>query len=55
MVLPSAVGGLIESIGARAMVFLIFGSLVLTFLAFLGLARPRPDRSIPEGAKITDV
>jgi FHS family Na+ dependent glucose MFS transporter 1 len=55
MVLPSAVGGLIESIGARAMVFLIFGSLVLTFLAFLGLARLRPDRSIPEGAKTTDV
>ena len=42
MVLPSAVGGVIESAGAHAMVLLIFCSLILTLLAFFGILRLRP-------------
>ena len=42
MVLPSAVGQVIESTGPRAMVYLIFGSLVFTLLAFFGMLRLRP-------------
>ncbi len=42
MILPSAVGGVIESAGANAMVLLIFGSLVLTLLAFFAILRLRP-------------
>jgi FHS family Na+ dependent glucose MFS transporter 1 len=41
MVLPSAVGKVIESSGPRAMVYLIFCSLVGTLLAFFGLVRLR--------------
>jgi len=42
MVLPSVVGQVIESTGAQAMVYLIFGSLVLNLLAFFGILRLRP-------------
>ena len=42
MVLPSAVGQVIESAGPRAMVYLIFGSLVLNLLAFIAMIRLRP-------------
>ena len=42
MVLPSLVGQVIESTGAQAMVYLIFGSLVLNLLAFFGMLRLRP-------------
>jgi FHS family Na+ dependent glucose MFS transporter 1 len=54
MVLPTAVGKAIESLGPRSMVFLIFGSLCLTFLAFLGLVRLRPTSIVPEEAKVAD-
>jgi len=55
MVLPSAVGGVIESAGASAMVLLIFGSLVLTLLAFFGILRLRPAQPAPEEVKAIDV
>ena len=42
MVLPSAVGQVIESAGPRAMISLIFGSLVLNLLAFVAMLRLRP-------------
>ncbi|HVM70947.1 MAG TPA: MFS transporter [Anaerolineales bacterium] len=42
MVLPSAVGKIIEGSGPRTMVYLVFGSLVLNLLAFAGLLRLRP-------------
>jgi FHS family Na+ dependent glucose MFS transporter 1 len=42
MVLPSAVGQVIESTSPRAMVSLIFCSLVLNLLAFIGMTRRRP-------------
>jgi MFS transporter, FHS family, Na+ dependent glucose transporter 1 len=42
MVLPTMVGKIIEGSGARAMVYLVFGSLVLNFLAYLGMLRLRP-------------
>jgi FHS family Na+ dependent glucose MFS transporter 1 len=42
MVLPSVVGQVIESTGAQAMIYLIFGSLVLNLLAFFGMLRLRP-------------
>ncbi len=45
MVLPSAVGQVIESTGPRAMVYLIFGSLAMTLLAFFGMLRLRPAKS----------
>jgi FHS family Na+ dependent glucose MFS transporter 1 len=45
MVLPSAVGQLIESAGPRTMVYLIFGSLVLNLLAFFGMLRLRPPKT----------
>jgi MFS transporter, FHS family, Na+ dependent glucose transporter 1 len=45
MVLPSAVGQVIESTGPRAMVYLIFGSLVLNLLAFFGMLRLRPAKA----------
>jgi MFS transporter, FHS family, Na+ dependent glucose transporter 1 len=48
MVLPSAVGQIIESTGARTMVFLIFASLFCTLLAFLGLLRLRPAKPLVE-------
>jgi FHS family Na+ dependent glucose MFS transporter 1 len=48
MVLPSAVGQVIESTGPRAMVYLIFGSLVLNLLAFTGMLRLRPAKPQPQ-------
>jgi FHS family Na+ dependent glucose MFS transporter 1 len=44
MVLPTAVGKVIESSGPRAMVYLVFASLVLTLLAFAGMLRLRPPK-----------
>ncbi len=41
MVLPSAVGLVIESTGARSMIFIIFISLGFTLLAFFGMLRSR--------------
>jgi len=55
MVLPSAVGKVIESAGARTMIFLIFGSLLFTLLAFFGLLRLRPARPASEEAKALNV
>jgi hypothetical protein len=45
MVLPSAVGQVIESAGPRTMVYLIFCSLVLNLLAFFGMLRLRPSKT----------
>jgi len=42
MVLPSAVGQSHRTSGPRAMVYLVFGSLVLNLLAFTGMLRLRP-------------
>ena len=50
MVLPSAVGQVIESAGPRAMVSLIFGSLVLNLLAFVAMLRLRPAKLQEQGA-----
>lgn len=47
MVLPTAVGKVIESSGPRAMVYLVFGSLVLNLLAFTGMLRLRPVKKKP--------
>jgi FHS family Na+ dependent glucose MFS transporter 1 len=41
MVLPTLVGQVIEGSGPRAMVYLVFGSLVLNLLAFTGMLRLR--------------
>ncbi len=54
MVLPSAVGQVIESSGPRAMVYLIFGSLVFTLLAFFGLARMRPAAKTADEVKVPE-
>ena len=45
MVLPTLVGKIIEGSGARAMVYLVFGSMVLNFAAFLGMLRLRPPKT----------
>jgi MFS transporter, FHS family, Na+ dependent glucose transporter 1 len=42
MVLPTLVGKVIEGSGPRSMVYLVFGSLVLNLLAFIGMLRLRP-------------
>jgi FHS family Na+ dependent glucose MFS transporter 1 len=42
MVLPTAVGKVIEGSGPRAMIYLVFSSLVLNLLAFAGMLRLRP-------------
>jgi len=42
MVLPSASGKVIVAAGPRAMVYLIFGSLVLNLAAFIALAKLKP-------------
>jgi MFS transporter, FHS family, Na+ dependent glucose transporter 1 len=42
MVLPSLLGKVIEGSGARAMVYLVFGSLILNLLAFASMLRLRP-------------
>jgi FHS family Na+ dependent glucose MFS transporter 1 len=42
MVLPTLVGKVIETSGPPAMIYLVFGSLVLTLLAFAGMLRFRP-------------
>jgi MFS transporter, FHS family, Na+ dependent glucose transporter 1 len=47
MVLPSAVGKVIESSGPRAMVYLVFGSLVLNLLAFIGMLRLHTEKELP--------
>ncbi len=52
MILPAALGKVIESAGARSMVFLIIGSLTLTLVAFLGMLRFRP-RPAAASANIT--
>ncbi len=44
MVLPTLMGKVIEGNGPRAMVYLVFGSLVLNLLAFTGMLRLRPAR-----------
>jgi MFS transporter, FHS family, Na+ dependent glucose transporter 1 len=44
MVLPTAVGKVIEGSGPRAMVYLVFSSVVLTLLAFAGMLRLRPPK-----------
>jgi MFS transporter, FHS family, Na+ dependent glucose transporter 1 len=41
MVLPTLVGKVIEGSGPRSMVYLVFGSLVLNLLAFIGMLRLR--------------
>ena len=47
MVLPTLVGQVIEGSGPRAMVYLVFGSLVLNLLAFTGMLRLRPVKPQP--------
>ncbi len=44
MVLPTLVGQVIEGSGPRTMVYLVFGSLVLNLLAFIGMLRRRTVR-----------
>jgi FHS family Na+ dependent glucose MFS transporter 1 len=44
MVLPSALGKVIEAAGPRAMIYLIFTSLALNLLAFAGMLRLRPKK-----------
>jgi FHS family Na+ dependent glucose MFS transporter 1 len=46
MVLPTVVGKVIEGSGPRAMITLIFGSLVLTLLAFAAMLRLRPAKKM---------
>jgi len=46
MVLPTVVGKVIEGSGPRAMVTLIFSSLVLNLLAFTGMLRLRPAKKL---------
>lgn len=48
MILPTLVGQVIEGSGPRAMVYLVFGSLVLNLLAFTGMLRLRPVKPQPE-------
>jgi MFS transporter, FHS family, Na+ dependent glucose transporter 1 len=45
MVLPSLVGKVIEGSGPRSMIYLIFGSLILNLLAFVGILRLRPAKT----------
>ena len=45
MVLPSLIGQVIESTSAYSMIYLIFGSLVMTLLAFFGMLRLRKAKS----------
>jgi FHS family Na+ dependent glucose MFS transporter 1 len=45
MVLPTVVGKVIEGSGPRAMVYLVFGSLVLNLLAFAGMLRLGPPKN----------
>jgi FHS family Na+ dependent glucose MFS transporter 1 len=47
MVLPALVGQVIEGSGPRAMVYLVFGSLVLNLLAFTGMLRLRTVKPQP--------
>ena len=49
MVLPTVVGKVIEGSGPRAMVTLVFGSLVLNLLAFTGMLRLRPAKKSVHG------
>jgi FHS family Na+ dependent glucose MFS transporter 1 len=44
MVLPTVVGKVIEGSGPRSMVSLVFGSLILNLLAFIGMLRLRPTK-----------
>ena len=46
MVLPSAVGKFIEGSGPRAMIYLVFSSLVLNLLAFSAMLRLRPSKKL---------
>jgi FHS family Na+ dependent glucose MFS transporter 1 len=46
MVLPTVMGKVIESSGPRAMVYLVLSSLVLNFLAFIGMLRLRPEKKL---------
>jgi MFS transporter, FHS family, Na+ dependent glucose transporter 1 len=46
MLLPSLVGKVIEGSGPRFMVYLIFGSLILNLLAFIGMLRLRPAKDL---------
>ncbi len=48
MVLPTVVGKVIEGSGARAMIYLLFGSLVLTSLAFAAMLRLSPAKKLVE-------
>jgi FHS family Na+ dependent glucose MFS transporter 1 len=51
MVLPSLAGQVINFAGPRAMVYLVFGSLVCNLMAFAGMLRLRPARpSRPQGS-----
>jgi FHS family Na+ dependent glucose MFS transporter 1 len=52
MILPWLVGPVIERTGPRALVYLVFGSLLLCALAFISLLRSRP--SGPKPALIID-
>jgi FHS family Na+ dependent glucose MFS transporter 1 len=45
MVLPTVVGKVIEGSSPRAMVYLVFGSLVLNLLAFIGMLHLRPAKT----------
>ena len=51
MVLPTVVGKVIEGSGPRAMVYLVFGSLVLNLLAFAGMLRLRPAKKLLESER----
>ena len=48
MVLPTLMGNVIEGSGPRVMVYLVFGSLVLVFLAFMSMLRLRPAKKLAE-------
>ena len=48
MVLPTLVGQVIEGSGPRAMIYLVFGSLVLNLVTFTGMLRLRPVKPQPE-------
>jgi MFS transporter, FHS family, Na+ dependent glucose transporter 1 len=50
MVLPSAVGKIIELGGAQAMIWLVFASLVFTLLAFLTMLKLGKSESKAPGA-----
>ena len=51
MVLPTVVGKVIEGSGPRAMVYLVFSSLVLNLLAFAGMLRFRPIKNGLDGQR----